>query len=248
MPYNLRSEESLKRPGEQVFVWKPKQPRINHSSIRHQSELETILNKEVLRPLMLFESLFAAYPIVQSIVRYLPTPDVMALSITTPVLRRFLKENNAFRIFTNYREVTATDWPVRFCEARYLHMYGMFGSNLHMSKLLDEYMNPEGITSLVLDGSDVDFPVILHICFLAKSLSLLSLKFCCNIRVQYISALLEGRAEVPRFLRSIEGSPSTTMRTFLPAVKTLRVRAILYFLPTCDKLLTGDGRVEVGGE
>lgn len=235
MPYNLRSEESLKRPGDQVLVWQPKRPRKKYLSIRHQSELETILNKEVLRPLTLFESLFAAYPIVQSIVRYLPTPDVMVLSITTPVLRRFLKENSAFRVFSNYRDLMVTEGPARYYEFEDLHLYTYktFASNLCMSKLLDEYINLGGITSLVLDGTDVDFPAIAHVCFLAKSLSLLSLKFCRSIGMFCVSMLLDGRKEMAGFPcggGGVEGSPSTAMRTFLPMVKTLRVRAVLCFL------------------
>lgn len=240
MPYNLRSEESLKRPASQTLVWQPKRPRKKSPrklSARHQSELETILNKEVLRPLTLFESIFAAYPIVQSVVRNLTTPDVMVLSITTPVLRRFLKENCAFRVFSNHREVMAIDGPTTtYCAFEHLRTYKSFANNVHMAKLLDEYINPESITSLVLDGTDVDFPVTLQVCFFAKNLMLLSLKFCRKIEMLSVSTLLESRKGWPGFSQAsgdVAGGPSTAMRTFLPALRALRVRCVVFcfFLP-----------------
>lgn len=253
MPYNLRSEESLKRPASQTLVWHPKRPckmLPRKPSARHQSELETILNKEVLRPLTLFESIFAAYPIVQSVVQNLTTPDVMVLSITTPVLRRFLKENCAFRVFSNHREVMATDGPnTTYGAFEHLRTYKSFANNVHMTKLLYEYINPESITSLVLDGTDIDFSVTLHVCFFAKNLMLLSLKFCHKIEMLSVSTLLESRKGWPRFPQAsgdVAGGPSAAIHTFLPALKALRVRCVvfcfLFFFPaTCDKLLTDEG-------
>lgn len=238
MPYNLRSNESLKRPGDRLSLWEPKRLRkkltgsLRRSSARHQSELEAILNKEVLRPLSLFESLFAAYPIVQSIVQHLPTPDVMVLSITTPVLRRFLKESSAFRVFSNHREIMNINGPAAtYCEFEHMHTYKGFASDLHMTKLLSEYLNAESITSLVLDGTDVNFGVILEICFFARNLTLLSLKFCRKMEMLCISTLLESQKEWASFLKAsynISGIPAI-MNTFLPLVKTLRVRSFPSF-------------------
>lgn len=242
MPYNLRSNESLKRPADQLLSWQPKRLRKKSVksqqklSARHQSELEAILNKEVLRPLSLFESLFAAYPIVQSIVQHLPTPEVMVLSITTPVLRRFLKENGAFRIFSNRRDIVSIDGPAAtYCEYEHLHTYKGFASDLHLTKLLAEYINPAIITSLVLDSTDVDFNVIINICFFARNLTLLSLKFCRKMEMLCISTLLENRKEWASFLSTsynISEGP-TMMRTFLPSVKTLCVRSFVCPLSYC---------------
>lgn len=228
MSYNLRSRETLKRPDNSIFT--PQQPRKKprqptpHSPARRPTGTEIILNKEVLRPLGLFETLFAAYPIAKAIIKNLPTADLMVLAIINPVLRRSLKSQGAFHIFSNHREIVDLSAPLE--RHRYWWSTGTykdFGNKTQLSKMFAEYLNLNVLTLLVLDNSNISFPAIRTLCSSAKKLKVLSLQYCEKIKLADIQLLLECPEDVAV---ALNGGNTT----FIPSVKTLRVGDSFSFL------------------
>lgn len=193
MPYNLRPRNTTvaKRPDGNVLLPR-KRPRKGAKLAKVPLDGSVILRKEVSRPLGLFESLFAAYPVVQSIVQHLSTPDVMSLCITTPHLWRLLAENRSFHVFSNHHNVLDLAKPIRTLKEYYSRniFEKFFGKSKDIERLFSQYLDLTAITHLVLDWTDVGYGLLLSISKKAN-LKLLSLKHCRNLTLEGIETLLD---------------------------------------------------------
>lgn len=190
MPYNLRPRRTtaVKRPDGTAL---PPRKRLRKSS-QIPIEAGDILRKPVPRPLGLFESLFNAYPVVQAIVRYISTPDVMSLCITTPHLWRLLAGNRAFHTFSNHRNCIDLDKPVETLkEYRSRNTFEKFFTrDVDLLRLWCRYLEIGTLTHLVLDGTEVTF-ALLFIVAAKANITLLSLKYCRKLSLEAINALLD---------------------------------------------------------
>lgn len=233
MPYNLRSRDTTiaKRPDESVLPPR-KRPRKGAKLSRVSYDGGAILRKHVARPLGVFESLFNAYPVAQSIVQNLSTPEVMLLCITTPHLWQLLAGNRAFHVFSNHRNGVDLKKPVG-TRGEYLSrntFEKFFTTEDDLERLWCQYLNVSAITHLVLDGTEVTFGLLFMISARAN-ITLLSLRYCRKLTLEGINTLLEC---APRHQDFFEGDPLTsahlqpkTAGSLLGDLKTLHVR----FLP-----------------
>lgn len=187
MPYDLRSSSSSKRA---LSALAPRPTKRAKLALASRTSYD-ILNKTISRPLSLFESLFTAYPVVQNIVEYLPTPDAMMLSMASPALRRMLQANSAFHTFSNQRNVFGSKTPIKTLQQfRACGTNHRFTDDGNLNSLLENYIDAASITRLVLDWTDVNLRSIVK---LAKSanLKLLSLRHCLNIDIDGLQFLFD---------------------------------------------------------
>lgn len=190
MPYNLRSS-LVKRPDENVLLPR-KRPRKGPKHPQTPIEVGDILRKFVPRMLGPFESLFNAYPVVQAIVGYLSTPNVMSLCITTPHFWRLLAGNRAFHTFSNHRNCINLNKPVKSLkEYRSRNTFkGGFTRDADLLRLWCRYLDIGILTHLVPDGTEVTF-ALLFIVAAKANITLLSLKYCQRLSLEAINALLD---------------------------------------------------------
>jgi hypothetical protein len=233
MVYNLRPRDVLKRPASLFSSASPAEPEPNKRfrllpkrQNRYYSGADAILDKEVYRPLCAFELLFTFYPVVQSIIPNLPTPDVLRLSMASPHLRRLLKANGGFYTFSNHRRIVDLyKLTTTLEEMERVEIYEKFARNKDLHKWIADYINPKRITRLVLDGTDVDNFAITLVVLPASNLRLLSMQNCTNIDLTTIKVFLEGLPEgfVRRQLKKKNPPLNDFCTTFLPKLETLRV-------------------------
>lgn len=140
-----------------------------------------------------FELLFNAYPVVQAIVGYLPTPGFMSLCTTTPHLWRLLAGNRAFYRFSNNRNCINLNKPVESLKeyrSRNTFKGGFFTRDAVVLRLWCRYLDIGALTHLVLNGTEVTF-ALLFIVAAKANITLLSLKYCRRLSLEAINALLD---------------------------------------------------------
>lgn len=229
MAYNLRSRNTTiaKRPDETVLS--PRKRARKGASL--PQDCGDILRKSVARPLGPFESLFNAYPVVQSIVQNLSTPNVMSLCITTPHLWRLLAGNRTFHVFSNHYNCIDLRKPVGTLR-QYLSRNtfpNFFTTEEDLKRLCSQYLDVSAITHLVLDGTEVTFDLLFMVAEKAN-IKLLSLKYCRKLSLEGINTLLDCPPRGGRHQDFYNNNPFIaahlrfrSSETLLGDLKTLRV-------------------------